>query len=172
MSGLFVFWAVAHFLSCSFLLHCEHSGIVLTHRSGTCHCLDPSTEHLHTLHDKALKHKQFVTHLRSAAAPLSCRPRPEVASLTLRPVAEDGDVGGSVLHDVQPVHTGGEAQVPVLDDLDSSLQNLCRWHTNINSQRQLRAQARARPRLFPSASATDSLLHHTQTPHSSPPTDS
>lgn len=55
--------------------------------------------------------------------------------LTLRAVLLDDDVGRrAVLDDVQPVDVRGEAQVLVLDDLDSALQNLCTVATQTHSQ--------------------------------------
>lgn len=58
-------------------------------------------------------------------------PPPPLPQLTLRPIALNHNISGSILHNVQPVDLWGVAEVLILDDLDPSLQNLCGWHTNI-----------------------------------------
>lgn len=49
----------------------------------------------------------------------------ESFTLTFRPVVLNQDISCPILHYVQPVHLWGVAQVLILEDLDSSFQNLC-----------------------------------------------
>lgn len=145
ISGLFVFLAVTYFNSRLFWLHCEHFDVLAPHQqlqgwghSQIWHMSLPGPQHGTSPHASWQGSKtQIICHQfevsRSSVFTSTVTwgdITALVTSLTLRPVAKDGDVGRSILQDVQPVHLRGEAQVPVLNDLDSSLQNLCGWHTN------------------------------------------